>query len=119
MTANALVTGTLFRTPEQRTSKGGKLYVTATIKNKDGETFQFWRVTAFSDTAQAELMRLTVGDALSVQGALTIDEYEKDGEKRIARKLVADHVLAVRQPREKPSPSERPAGVNRAFDDAR
>jgi hypothetical protein len=99
MTAYALVTGTLFRAPEQRTSKGGKLYVAATVKAKDGDTFQFWRVTAFSDSVQAELMRLTDGDAVSAQGAMKAEIYAKDGgESRLSLSIIADHVLALRQP---------------------
>ncbi len=35
MTALVLVSGTLFREPEQRTSKAGKPFVTATLKAKD------------------------------------------------------------------------------------
>jgi hypothetical protein len=68
MTAFAIVTGSLFRAPEQRTSKAGKPFVTATIRAKDGDASQFWRITAFSESAQAELMRLGEGDALAVQG---------------------------------------------------
>jgi hypothetical protein len=34
---------------------------------KDGEVAQWWKVLAFQESAQAELMRLTGGDALSVQ----------------------------------------------------
>jgi hypothetical protein len=37
MTAHVLITGTLFRAPEQRTSKAGKPFVTATLKAKDGD----------------------------------------------------------------------------------
>jgi single-stranded DNA-binding protein len=114
MTAYALVTGTLFRPPE-RTSKSGKAFVTATLVAKDGESGAFWSVVAFNAEAIAALMRLDAGDSFSVQGAFTIDEYEKDGEKRFSRKLVADHVLALRQP---PKPRERPADVNRDFDGA-
>jgi single-stranded DNA-binding protein len=121
MSTYVLVSGSLFRAPEQRTSKAGKLYVTATIKAKDGDTFQFWRVTAFSESVQAELMRLTDGDAMSVQGALKAETYEKDGATKLSLSVVADHVLALRQapkPREKTSPSEQPARANRDFDDA-
>ncbi len=67
MTSHVLVTGTLFRPPEQRTSKAGKEFVSATLKVKDGDAVQWWRVTAFSGTTQAELLRLGDGDALSVQ----------------------------------------------------
>ena len=37
MSAFAIVTGALFRAPEQRTSKAGKPFVTATIRAKDGD----------------------------------------------------------------------------------
>ena len=70
MTAHVLVAGTLFRGPAQRTSKTGKPFVTATILAKDWEAAQWWKVLAFSETVQSELMRLTDGDALSMQGAL-------------------------------------------------
>jgi single-stranded DNA-binding protein len=79
MTAHVLLSGTLFREPEQRTSKAGKPFVMVTIRAKDGDASQWWKVLAFSETAQAELMRLTDGDALSVQGALKAETYEKDG----------------------------------------
>jgi single-stranded DNA-binding protein len=78
MTAHVLISGTLFREPEQRTSKAGKPFTTATLKAKDGETAQWWKVLAFSESVQAELMRLTDGDALSVQGGLKAETYEID-----------------------------------------
>jgi single-stranded DNA-binding protein len=120
----ALVTGSLFRAPEQRTSKANKPYVTATIKAKDGDAFQFWRVTAFADTVQAELLRLTDGDAVSVQGSLKAELYAKDGgEQKLSLSLIAEHVLVLRQPRKPREPdsdraTQRPAGDSRVFDDA-
>jgi single-stranded DNA-binding protein len=99
MTIHALISGTLFRPPESRTSKAGTPFVTATIRVKDGEAAQWWRVTAFSETAQAELMRLGDGDALSVQGSFKAELYDKDGDKRLSLSLVADCVLALRQQR--------------------
>src|SRR5580704_7125677 len=42
MTAHVLVCGQLFRGPEQRTSKTGKPFVTATIRAKDGEAAQLY-----------------------------------------------------------------------------
>jgi single-stranded DNA-binding protein len=121
MTAFAIVTGSLFRAPESRTSKSGRPYVTATIRAKDGEASQWWRVTAFSESVQAELMRLGDGDAVSVQGPLKVETYEKDGATKLSLSIVADHVLALRQP-----PKERKAkrsgdapyrGGAAAFDD--
>jgi hypothetical protein len=43
-------------------------------------------------------MRLTDGDAISVQGAFKAELYEKGGEKRLSLAIVADNVLALRQP---------------------
>jgi hypothetical protein len=37
MSAIALVTGILFRAPEQRTSKAGKPFVSAIVRVKDGD----------------------------------------------------------------------------------
>jgi single-stranded DNA-binding protein len=117
--------GTLFRPPEQRTSKNGNPFVTATLKAKDGDALQWWKVIAFSESVQTELMRLGDGDALSVQGALKVETYEKDGATKLSLSVVADHVLAQRQPPkprelggEKPPPRERGTGADRAFDDA-
>jgi single-stranded DNA-binding protein len=105
MTAFAIVTGALFRAPEQRTSKSGKPFVTATIRAKDGEASQWWRITAFSETAQAELMRLVDGDACSVQGAFKAELYQPEGgEAKVSLSIIADRVLALRQP-----PKERKA----------
>jgi hypothetical protein len=76
ITAHVLVAGTLFHAPEQRTSKAGKPFVTATIRAKDGDNSQWWRLVVFAESAQAELMCLTDGDALSVQGAHKAETYE-------------------------------------------
>ena len=104
MTA-ALITGSLFKAPESRTSKTGRPFVTATIKVRDGEALQWWRVTVFSESAQAELLRLVEGDTLSAQGHLTAGLYAKEGaEVKITFSLVADFVLALRQPPRKPKP---------------
>jgi hypothetical protein len=50
--------------PEQRTSKAGKPFVKVTLKAKDGDTAQWWKLVAFSESVQAELMRLVEGDAI-------------------------------------------------------
>jgi single-stranded DNA-binding protein len=120
MTAHVLISGTLFREPEQRTSTSGKPFVTATTRTKDGEASQWWHLVAFSETAQAELMRLTDGDALSVQGALKAETYEKEGVTKLSLSVVADHVLALRQPGRKKADSGQRVPVRQAeplFDD--
>jgi single-stranded DNA-binding protein len=105
----ALVSGTLFRVPEQKTSQTGKAYVVAKVRTSAGE---WWRVTTFSESAQAELLRLGDGDAVSAQGRLDVTTYQKDGETRIGFALIADIVLALRQPpKQKAKRADKPASI--------
>jgi single-stranded DNA-binding protein len=122
VTAFAIVTGSLFKAPERRTSKNGRPYVTATIRAKDGEASQWWRVMAFSESAQVELMRLGEGDACTVQGAFKCELYQLEGgETRVSLSIVADHVLALRQPpreRKAKTAGDAARGGAAAFDDS-
>jgi single-stranded DNA-binding protein len=100
MTAFCLISGTLFRAPEHRVSKAGKPYATATVKCGTGEALTWWRLTAFSESAIAELMKLGNGDAVSAQGAMSAELYRPDnGEPRLSLSIIADQVLALRQPK--------------------
>ncbi len=98
MSAHVLISGVLYRQPEQRTSRAGKSFVVATVRAKEGEGSQWWKVLAFSESAGAELLRLGDGDAVSAQGQLKAELYEKDGETRLSLSVIADHVLALKQP---------------------
>jgi single-stranded DNA-binding protein len=116
MAAHVLISGTLFHAPEERTGKtSGKNFVAATLKVRDGEAAQFWRVLAFSPEAQSELLRLDDGDALAVQGGLRAEAYEKGGEPRVGLTVLADAVLPLRRPRKRQEPERAPAA---AYDDA-
>jgi single-stranded DNA-binding protein len=122
MTAFAIVTGSLFKAPEQRTSKTGRPYVTATIRAQDGEASQWWRVMAFSESTQVELMRLGEGDVVAVQGAFKCELYQLEGgETRVSLSIVTDHVLALRQPpreRKAKTAGDAARGGAAAFDDS-
>lgn len=103
MTAFALVSGTLFRAPESKTSKGGKNYAVATIKTRaDDNRSEFWRVTVFSESAIDTLMTLGEGDALSVQGSMKAELYEAEGKPpRVSMSVIADTVQPLRASRKK------------------
>ena len=105
---SALISGSLFRAPEPRTSKAGKSFVSATLKVKAGESAQFWSLLAFGEEAKAELMRLGNGDAIAAQGAMKVETGERDGATRLNFTLFADKILALRQPEEKRERKERP-----------
>jgi single-stranded DNA-binding protein len=104
MTTRVRVSGTLFHAPESRTLKAGRANATATtatLKAKDGNHTQFWRIAAFSKPVQAELMRLTAGDAVAVEGALRAEVYHRNDETDLSFGVIAEHVLPLRQPGKK------------------
>lgn len=105
MSAVVLVSGALFRAPERKMSKANKPYVAATIRAREGDGQQFWKLLAFNETAQNELMRLGQGDAVSVQGLLKADIYTpENGEPRLSMSVLVDQALAARpKPRQRKS----------------
>jgi single-stranded DNA-binding protein len=109
MTAHVLITGVIFRAPESRTSKAGKPFWTATIKAKGDDALTWWKIIVFSESAGAELLRLSDGDAVSVQGALRVETYDKDGMTKVSLTCIADAVLPLRA-----APKERKAEVTNA-----
>jgi single-stranded DNA-binding protein len=117
---HALISGALFRSPEQRTAKTGKPFVTATVKIKDGESSIFVKIFAFSESVQAELLRLSDGDAVAVQGSLKIEQYiAVAGATKVSLSIVAEQILAVKQEPKKraaktPAPPLIPAPNRRA-----
>jgi single-stranded DNA-binding protein len=109
----ALITGVLFKPTEERTSsKTGRTFVSATLKvgGESGDA-EFWQVTAFSQSVQAELLRLSAGDALSAQGKLKVELWQPrdGGEVRISRSLFADQILALKAPPKERTPKPKAA----------
>jgi single-stranded DNA-binding protein len=108
----ALISGSLFRNPECRTSKSGKVFATATLRINDGDGSQYVRLVAFSESAQAALLRLKDGDCFSAQGQFKAEIYAKDGgEPKLSLSIIADQILALRQPakqRKEQAPEPRP-----------
>ncbi|ACB96726.1 single-stranded DNA-binding protein [Beijerinckia indica] len=125
MSAVVLVSGTLFRAPERKTSKAGRSYVSTTLREREGTEARFWQVTAFSDHVIEEFLRLSEGDAIAVQGQFRAELYDSTNGPRISLSVVADHVLVLNQPKKKrePKPPDRKNsqpvryGDPRPFDD--
>jgi single-stranded DNA-binding protein len=105
MTAHALISGTLFRTPERKTSRNDRPFVQATVKTKDGDVSTFWRIFAFSQSVQEELLKLRDGDALAMSGTMRAEVWTPEGkDPRVSLTLTADAILPLRrekQPRDK------------------
>jgi hypothetical protein len=119
MSVFVLISGALFRAPEQRIAKSGKPFWSATIRVKDGDASQWWKLLVFSESAGTELMRLGDGDALSAQGTLRAETYQKDGDTRISFTLFADRVLPLKPPPKARKPKSAPHATAVAPDRSR
>jgi single-stranded DNA-binding protein len=113
----ALVSGKLFGTATERTSRNGNSYVTCKVRapTRDGEA-QFVNVVAFSETAIGALVSLQDGDAVALTGEMTAKGYtSKDGEPRPSLELLANQVLTTYQVQQKrkaakPTPQNESVG---------
>jgi hypothetical protein len=108
MTVAILVSGSLFKNPEIKTARSGKSYASASIRtaSADNATADFWNLLVFSTSVQDELMRLTEGEKLSVQGSLKLEIYNG----KISRSVFVDAILPLRRerkPKAKPAPTSQ------------
>ncbi len=110
MNAFAQILGKLHGEIATRPTRTGGQFTAFKLRVMNGNTVEWWSVTTFSETAREELAGLGEGDAVSAVGALSVETYEKNGETRIALRLTADRVLAL-----KPKPKEaKPQARSRA-----
>ncbi len=119
MSVTALVSGKLGRDPERRTSKTGRSFATALIKEGEGDAVTWWKIVIFSDGGIEELLTLKAGDGVAASGTFKAEIYEKDAKQRISFSLVADRIItAKRQKREKEQPEpQRQEPWSDRFDD--
>ena len=112
MSIHVLVTGILHKDAVERISQNGNPYVTCSVRaEQDGQTL--WaNVICFDEVAQAELLRIKAGDAVSVQGKATPKVYMKDDEPRPSLQVTASHVLPLRPRNE---PKYEPRAESRSF----
>ena len=98
MTARALVSGVIFKAPQTKTSKAGKPYAIATIREGTGERVRWWKAFVFNEFAIEEILRLGDGDPIAVSGEFDCELWtpEGGGESRLSWKITADAVLSTR-----------------------
>jgi hypothetical protein len=98
MSARAIVSGTLFKAPVSKTSKAGKPYAFATIREGIGDAARWWKVFVFGDDAIAEVLRLGDGDPLAVGGEFDCQAYKTEaGDDRLSWSIMVDGVLTARK----------------------
>ncbi len=94
---DALISGKLYGTAQQRTGKNGKPFTVAKVRliSDDGEQL-FVNVITFAADAGAALMALNEGDALAIAGTLTPRVWtDKQGTARPALDMTATQVLTA------------------------
>ena len=98
MTARSLVNGALFKAPQTKTSKAGRPYAIATIREGTGERVRWWKAFVFNEFAIEEILRLGDGDPIAVSGEFDCELWtpEGGGESRLSWKITADAVLSTR-----------------------
>jgi hypothetical protein len=114
MSVHILVSGSLFKNPELKTSKSGKSYATASIRTSsaDGTAADFWNLLVFSETVQAQLLQLTEGEKLAAQGSAKIELFNG----KISRTVFVDAILPLRAaPREKKPKAAKPAPTSQSI----
>lgn len=115
----ALIAGSLFADPLQRTSKTGKPFATARLFVPQGEEGRiFCSAIAFDDLAVKRLLQLKAGASVAMSGVLKVGTWSaKDGTVNPSLDMVADEIAAT-TPRPKKTKEDLP-GYSRGnhFDD--
>jgi|LakMenE18May11ns_1017448.scaffolds.fasta_scaffold9880897_3 single-strand DNA-binding protein len=108
----ATVTGNVGKTPELRTTSGGKPMTTfgvaSTYKRKGGEPTTTWvDVVCFDEAAEAVCESLNKGDRVMVTGRVELERYQKkDGGEGQSLRMIADDVaLSVRFRKQESAPA--------------
>ena len=74
----------------------GKPCAVANIREGVGEQVTSWSVTAFAEAA-AGLLKLEVGDAVSISGPFTARVYAKDGTlPRVSFRIIVNRIASPR-----------------------
>jgi single-stranded DNA-binding protein len=103
MSLRGIVSGALFRAPQSKISKTGKVYAIAKIREGTGDAARWFNCIAFAESAVEELLQLSDGDPIAIAGEIDAELYKPEGgEVRLAWKITVDAVLSARKkPREK------------------
>lgn len=93
---DALIAGRLRGQPTQRTSKNGNSFTTAKLVVPTGDDSMFCNVICFAEPAQAALLALGDGEAVSLAGSLKVGIWQaQDGTARPSLDLTVSAVLSA------------------------
>lgn len=95
MSMAILAVGTLTSDPQERTSSGGKTYVTATVRTPTDDDPVMVSAITFGDVPKATLIALKKGDTVAISGRGKLTTWAgRNGEQRHGISVVADGVLS-------------------------
>lgn len=88
-----IMSGRLTADPELKQTPSGKTVTNFSLaQNKGKDETLYINFTAWSGTADFICKYFKKGDGIEVDGHLSVRAYEKDGVKRTAYEVIADHV---------------------------
>jgi hypothetical protein len=99
----AIVSGTLHKAAEERTSKAGNPFATFTIRENVNGSSRWWRAVAFDDAVIEAIRSIQTGEPIALGGEIDCGLWTpEDGrEPRLNWKVTADAVLTAK-PKRKP-----------------
>ena len=94
---DCLVSGRLYGTPQERTSKAGKPFATCKVRAADGAgEAQFINCVCFDADACRALLALADGDSVALAGSLTPKAWtDKEGAPRVGLDLLVHRVTTA------------------------
>jgi hypothetical protein len=99
MSAFTLLSGTLFRRPELKTSAGGRQYLRCTVRDGAGDETSWWSITAFDDAVIASIAALDRGSPIAIAGPMSAEIYAGERGARVSLSLIALQVISLRKRR--------------------
>jgi hypothetical protein len=107
MSASVLIHGVLFKDPERRTSRAGKEFITAKVRDDNGDAVLWWRLICFSESAGAELLALRDGDTVGASGRLEAEAYDRGAGPKISLTCIVDRLITAKKGVKPKAKSER------------
>lgn len=90
------ITGNLTRDPDMGYSQGGAAFTKFSLAvNSEKDKAIFINCVVFGKQAEFVAQNISKGDSVAVTGRLDIDEWEKDGVKRTAPKVIVNNFVAL------------------------
>jgi len=97
MSVVTMISGRLLGAPEQRQTKDNKVIVKATVQARLGrDQNELWTVLAYDRAAQAELMRLSAGEFVALQGVHQVRAATIHGEIVVQRTIFPEVVIGLK-----------------------